>query len=350
MYLLLVTGHDIFFDKINKEEFDKTTSSFIGFISNPALLNSQFVNFIQTANHVYRMIFKSHELTKGRIIISPDGQIFPFEALVSNTEITVPSWILRSQAVSYTYSAGYLLSGFDSNINKNAGEVLGIAPVQFNTGQSLAALQGSDQSLKKIGSYFGQVKNLMTSEATKNNFQQQFSKYSVIQLYTHASDSSSRGEPVIYFTDSALYLSDLIPENKPQTRLIVLSACETGLGKLYKGEGVFSFNRGFASIGIPSSITNLWAVDNQSTYRITELFYKWLSDGQPIDIALQKAKLEFIQHASKQNQLPYYWAGSILAGKSDVIMKRKEFPWKDIATVAGLLGLVVLFRQKRRRA
>jgi CHAT domain-containing protein len=112
-------------------------------------------------------------------------------------------------------------------------------------------------------------------------------------LYTHSSDSSGRGEPVIYFADSALYLSDLISEYKPLARLIVLSACETGAGKVYNGEGVFSFNRGFAAIGIPAAITNLWSVENASTYKLTELFYKYLTRGIPSDIALQKAKLEF---------------------------------------------------------
>ena len=101
-------------------------------------------------------------------------------------------------------------------------------------------------------------------------------------------------DPVIYFSDSALYLSSLIPDRKPVTQLVVLSACETANGKLYRGEGIFSFNRGFAALGIPAAISNLWSVDNESTYQITELFYKYLSQGLPTDIALQKAKLEFI--------------------------------------------------------
>ena len=87
-----------------------------------------------------------------------------------------------------------------------------------------------------------------------------------------------------------------------------MSACETGKGKLLPGEGVFSFNRGFAALGISSSVSNLWSVDDQSTYQLTELFYKYLARDIPIDLALQKAKLDFLQTASRQNQLPYYWA------------------------------------------
>ena len=168
----------------------------------------------------------------------------------------------------------------------------------------------------------------------------QYHRYKIIQLYTHSSDSSQQGEPVIYFADSALYLSDLIGDNKPSTSLIVLSACETGKGKNYQGEGVFSFNRGFAALGIPAAITNLWSVDNESTYILTELFYKYLTTGLPTDVALQKAKLEFIENASREKSMPCYWAGPVLVGKTDTIELSKPFPWKWIVLFAIVGGIV----------
>ena len=231
------------------------------------------------------------------------------------------------------------MNDFDRNVNPGSSSFLGFAPVKFTASFSLSDLQGSEKSLSQIGSYFSGAKIFIAADASKNNFQKEFANYRIIQLYSHSSDSSNRGEPVIYFADSALYLSDLIPENRPQTRLIVLSACETGIGKLYQGEGVFSFNRGFASLGIPSAITNLWAIDNQSTYRITEVFYRYLSAGMPVDIALQRAKLDFIKMSSKKNKLPYFWAGCILAGKSDPIESDIGFPWKDLLTISSFLLL-----------
>jgi CHAT domain-containing protein len=123
------------------------------------------------------------------------------------------------------------------------------------------------------------------------------------------------GEPVIQFADSALYLSDLIAGNHPQTRLVVLSGYETGNGKLFRGEGVFSFSRGFASLGVPTAITNLWSVDDEPTYRITELFYHYLAEGLPEDIALQKAKLRFFDHASAAYKLPFYGPPLLLRAK-----------------------------------
>jgi CHAT domain-containing protein/tetratricopeptide (TPR) repeat protein len=351
VYSLFITQKNIYFNKINKTNFDSTASSYISFLSNPVLLNSQYDNFIKTASHLYRLIFNNNPVPDGRIIISPDGKIFPFEALITQVNGGDPVYFLNSHAVSYTYSGGYLLTRFAADTSNKPVNFLGVAPVRYKSYKTLADLDGSAQSLRQIETNFSNSFSLVNNDASKGNFQQQYSNCSIIQLYTHSSDTSNRGEPVIYFADSALYLSDLIPENKPKTRLIVLSACETGNGVLFQGEGIFSFNRGFASLGIPSSITNLWSVDNKSTYQITELFYKYLSKGLPIDVALQKAKLEFIETGSRKYGMPYYWAAAVLTGKSDAIKYDKSFPAKDISMILILAGLTffVLWKWGKRK-
>ncbi len=293
------------------------------------------------AFQLYSLLFKDKLLPGQRIIISPDGQYFPFESLVSNSVGQSPRYLLHDHAVSYTYSARFLMNDFNP-VAGNGKTFMGVAPVTYPSYLSLASLWGSDQSLQRIGNYFQHSVKQVAIDASRNNFLRQFSDFRIIQLYTHAADSSSNNEPVIYFADSALYLSDLIHESKPLTRLIVLSACETGRGKLYNGEGVFSFNRGFAALGIPSAITNLWAVNNESTYELTELFYKWLSKDLPIDIALQKAKLEFLKNASRGKSMPFYWAAPVLVGKSDPIHLEKSQPWKWIALLLGV-GCIVFF-------
>ena len=328
VYVIIVTPKQCFLNKIDKKDFDKTADLYTSIISDQALVNSKYDLYLHTASHLYELIFQNNSVPNGRIIISPDGKYFPFEALISTGNIPAPQYFLNDHVVSYTYSTRFLLNDFSKNRIATNGNFLGLAPVEYPAAFQLSALPQSDISLEIISSYFGKSLNMTASLASKNNFLNRYAGYKIIQLYTHASEAGSNGEPVIYFADSALFLSELIPENKMTAQLFVLSACETANGKLYKGEGVFSFNRGLAALGIPSSVTNLWSVDNESTYRITELFYKYVSKGLPLDVALQKAKLEFIASSSKEKKLPYYWAAAILVGKVDKIEINKGIDWK----------------------
>jgi len=345
VYVLAITGQRSYLQKFNKIEFDRLSDGCRNLIANAELLNKNFNEFKILSQQLYRLMFKQIDLPTGRIIISPDGPYFPFESLVVSS---VPlTYFLDDHAVSYTYSARYLLNSFSADHASTSYTFIGIAPVQYNNG--LPALAGSDQSLKKLVTNFSNTTNLIRTDASKKNFLRDYYKYKIIQLYTHAK-AGGTAEPVIYFSDSALLLSDLFYEHKPSTSLIVLSACETAEGKLYNGEGVFSFNRQFAALGIPSSIANLWQVDNTSSYKITELFYKYLAKGLPLDVALQKAKKEFRSVSSKEKGLPYYWAASILVGQCDPIPVQKLFPWIWMAAVAVVLLLIVgLMRISRRK-
>ena len=344
VYVLTITARKSYLQKINKSVFDSLSVIFVKYISHSDLLNKKFDILKNLSFQLYQLLFQNIDLPPGRIIISPDGKYFPFEALVTN--IQPLSYFLDDHAVSYTYSARYLLNTFNSTASQHSQTFLGIAPVNFT---SFPQLSGSDESLTRLRNYFSQASYYYRENASRNNFLNEFYKYKIIQLYTHATDSGYGGEPMIYFSDSTLNLSDLLPEQKPATDLIVLSACETASGKLHSGEGVFSFNRGFAALGIPSCVSNLWEVDNKSTYRLTELFYKHVADGLPLDVALQSAKEEFRKTAVGEEKLPYYWAAPILVGKTDAIVVGRKFAWQWVAIISSLavVGLVAWrFRRK----
>jgi CHAT domain-containing protein/tetratricopeptide (TPR) repeat protein len=96
--------------------------------------------------------------------------------------------------------------------------------------------------------------------------------------------------------------------------LIVLSACETGLGKEIKGEGLIGLTRGFMYSGVPRVIASLWNVDDLATAELMKHFYRGLlKDGLPAAAALRAAQVEM----SKQKRWvsPYYWAGFVLQGE-----------------------------------
>jgi CHAT domain-containing protein/Tfp pilus assembly protein PilF len=113
--------------------------------------------------------------------------------------------------------------------------------------------------------------------------------------------------------DGFLRLQDIY-NLKLSAELVVLSACQTGLGKEIKGEGLIGLTRGFMYSGALRVVSSLWKVDDLATAELMKLFYKrMLKDGLPAGAALRAAQLEL----SKQKRWasPYFWAGFVLHGE-----------------------------------
>ncbi len=95
---------------------------------------------------------------------------------------------------------------------------------------------------------------------------------------------------------------------------VVLSACETGLGKQVKGEGLVGLTRGFMYAGAPRVVVSLWSVNDKATADLMSRFYrKMLTDGERPASALRAAQVEMWKQ--QQWQAPYYWAAFVLQGE-----------------------------------
>lgn len=100
----------------------------------------------------------------------------------------------------------------------------------------------------------------------------------------------------------------------PATELVVLSACQTGLGKEIRGEGIVGLTRGFMYAGAPRVAVSLWSVNDRSTADLMKHFYEaMLAKGQRPAEALRSAQLELLKQ--KQWQSPYFWAAFELQGE-----------------------------------
>jgi len=112
--------------------------------------------------------------------------------------------------------------------------------------------------------------------------------------------------------DGFLRLHDIFNLNLP-AELVVLSACETGLGKEIKGEGLVGLTRGFMYAGSRRVVVSLWSVNDVATSEVMAKFYqKMLQEGQNPVSALRAAQLEMWN--SQQWQAPYYWAAFTIQG------------------------------------
>jgi CHAT domain-containing protein len=114
--------------------------------------------------------------------------------------------------------------------------------------------------------------------------------------------------------DGFLRLQDIY-NLKLQAELVVLSACQTGLGKEIKGEGLIGLTRGFMYAGAPRVVASLWKVDDRATSELMKRFYQGLLGPERLRPAgaLRQAQLSIWKQ--KQWRAPYYWAAFVLQGE-----------------------------------
>jgi len=184
--------------------------------------------------------------------------------------------------------------------------------------------------------------------ATSSSFLSKAQQCRILHLATHACIDEENPElNKIYFAGDYIAGADL-NNLKLNAELAVLSACNTGSGKLVKGEGVMSLSRGFILSGCPSTLMSLWAVDDCTTSQIMLGFYQHLKKGLSKDAALRQAKLDHLSTADKVNSHPYYWAAFVHSGNADPMQFSgllAEYKWL-ILFLAGLF-LYFLFRKKQ---
>jgi len=96
------------------------------------------------------------------------------------------------------------------------------------------------------------------------------------------------------------------------TQLVVLSACETGVGKVQTGEGVYGLRRALVLAGAQTQLASLWKVDDAATKDLMVDYYQRLLDGEGRSGALRAAQKAML--ANPERQHPYYWAAFVPIG------------------------------------
>jgi CHAT domain-containing protein len=123
----------------------------------------------------------------------------------------------------------------------------------------------------------------------------------------------SSQDPVRDPNDGLLFLRELYGIRLPGTKLVVLSACQSGLGRYYRGEGIVSLIRPFLSSGVPTVVASLWPVNSEATANLMIEFHRVRTrDHMQTAGALRAAQIEMIR--TKLHQHPFYWAPFILVG------------------------------------
>ena len=165
-------------------------------------------------------------------------------------------------------------------------------------------------------------KCFLKTNASEKNFKDQSTvNYRFVHLATHGFVNEEKpGFSGLLLSpdetsseDGILYLAEVY-NLQLNAELMTLSACETGLGKIARGEGLIGLTRGFLYAGAQNLLVSLWKVNDASTSRLMIDFYEDLLNGNSKSAALQTAKLNLINSDAKYAD-PYYWAPFVLIGR-----------------------------------
>ncbi len=337
---------------------------------------TDFASFERSSFFAYNTLLKpvlsafsrsAENTQKPGIVAIPDGPLYylPLEMMISrvdslhNTDYRQLHYLLRDYTISYDYSTRLLLQKNKRSPYNGDPRILALGfskevpNGQATDNKGLHELPGAAKELKSISQFIkGQF--YTGNDATEEVFKKLAPHYDVLHLAVHgeADSLNSYNSRLIFkkendsLNDGDLYAYELygLPI---KARLAVLSACESGIGKLYAGEGMYSIARGFLYAGCPSVVMSYWRVGDDATQSIISNFYRQLAAGNAIDGSLQKTKITYLENADQRTAHPANWAAFVAIGDMAPLVKKD--PWRlpmlIIATVI-LVGLVIYLARK----
>jgi CHAT domain-containing protein len=129
--------------------------------------------------------------------------------------------------------------------------------------------------------------------------------------------------------------------------LVVLSACNSGVGKLSGGEGLLGMTRGFFAAGARSLLVSLWSVDDRATGELMTSFYRNLRDGLDRRDALRQAKISYLQ---KTDRNPFYWGAFVLLGDTGPIPIERRLPFWVLLGAALIITVALILAMRALRS
>ncbi len=324
------------------EHFRKTIKHYIHYFDTASNITNNVSKFVKDATEVYAILKIPEETHK--LLIIPDGLLnfIPFETLLTKETKSLRfqkmPFLLKSKEVSYEISASKYLGSIPNDSEEKT--VLGIFPVFENTDMALPfSLTESNYIQQHFEGDF-----IEKEQATYEYFVQKAKQHDIIHLSTHAQSGSFLRPASIKLSDKDILVNQLYGMQL-KADLVVLSACETGIGKIAKGEGPISIGRGFQYAGVENVLFSLWKVNDQTTSRLMGDFYKSLKNSGSKANSLHQAKLDYLdaKNISNPQKSPYYWGAFVYYGEIEQTQSL-NYIWYGIGIVLFLL-IVLLLRK-----
>jgi len=348
LYQFVISKDNLSFYKIDlSEENRNNIKTFIRQFDNASVINNNVNRFTQNAFNTFKTLNFGITSSSKNILIIPDGLLnfIPFEALLT-TETTTASYskmpfVVTKHHLVYNSSIQMYLK---QNKPIKSSSVLGVFPVFENSNQPLPYSVNEAKAIKKEMN----VRLLMKDQATKSNFIKNASEFDILHLSTHATSGTLTEPARIEFYDTTMFLNELYSLTI-NNELVVLSACETGVGRLQKGEGALSIARGFQYAGAKRILFSLWQINDLSTSQIMQSFYKNYSTNNSGFIANQNSKINYLKNDAISNikKSPYYWSTFVFYGDFSSI---PQYRFLNIYTYIFIVIILILLVYKTIRS
>lgn len=309
---------------------------------NPASKEVEFLSqkYTNLGHELHELLFAPIRpyLTGNQVVILPGGVLgyLPFDALLASSSedydrFDTNDYLINQFQFSYSYSATLHKEMVSRSSNWKKGGFVGFAPsyggdsLNMRSNDPWRAVLGNLKYNKTEVLAIQKIiggKSFLDSSATEQNFNAAAPDAGILHLAVHAKSNDEHGEysylafyqTVDSVENELVFVKDLY-SMRIKAALVVLSACETGIGELQRGEGIVSLARGFSYAGAASIVTTLWSIDDFASSEIMEYFYQNLKNGESKDAALRNAKLAFLARRKGSNAShPLYWAAFIPVG------------------------------------
>lgn len=327
IYQLQITPTESTIITIDKRpQFDADLRHLLSIIAERPKNSADIAFYYRLAHRLYKDLLGTVNLkTTNKLTIIPDGDLsqLPFGTLLieqakpgGRTPFSKEhlNYLIEQTAIGYHYSARLLVETEKSKQEMANKLFLGIAPD--------SQLASSEQEVEQIKAELKSGDLMLQKSASKAALLGTANQYRILHFAAHAKQDTRNPKfnEIELFANDRLTSSD-IESMRLNADLTVLSACETGVGKLQTGEGVLSLARSFFIAGSPSLVASLWKVDDVSTSALLLQFYGGLTQGQNKSEAIRHSKLEYLEK-NKQNQgrsHPFFWSGLVVIGNDGML-------------------------------
>ena len=263
------------------------------------------------------------------VCIVPDKFLhrLPFAALVSADG----KYLIEEMTIFYSPSLNVLAHCTETGRTKaTAGRdtILSVGNPFFDVkaNPDLSPLQAAEREARTVAEVYGSSSPLVGSEATKERVTRQIDSAEVIHFAGHyvINDSSPLLSRMLLAADGRkseqdnksndLSAFEIISHPLNHTKLVVLSACQTGLDRYHDSEGPVGLARAFMVAGVPLVVASQWPVDSDVTATLMIDFHRYRRSGFSTLESLKKAQMDVLRGKDESYRAPFYWAAFLCAG------------------------------------